>query len=647
MDAYTSLMEFLNTPEKVATRKKTHLYCRECMEGCAPKNYVGSQAERRGRDYCEERGDPNCYGVYGQEDIEAGHEFLQNEGYTDLEIDDVKAWLNPSFWLRINVHLKGKDFEPYWYQDRCLRCTAEKKVLRMSRRSGKTEFLASYLLYKIFNPPFAFYQLLVICPAQAQAKEVYDKMMAFLESNPRLSSTLKITKTPYFEFIVLATQCRVRIFTAGSHSGNKALGVRGQGGNELIMDEMDYLEEDDISTITPILTDEGGGRFIGASTLKGTETLFYKYCHTTNIKEFYVPFKARPDWTPAKEQDARDTARTELAWDLEYNVVWAGKVDGVFQRSYVMAAFNARKFEYSAMTPTPGWQYFMGVDWNGNNNGTRIMIIGFNPQDGQLYSVHKAVVAYKDWTQTKAINRIIALNRTWKPIRVMLDNGFGQFQDEVLRGFGKGSGIELAQGLAPKTEESVADARLYDTVEVVDFGSTIVVPNLYTKRDEEYQAKNFLVENLQRILEQTSIRLAADEELKRQLLEYVVAKYSIRNYAVYKGGVSGDHDLDALMLACFGFAKSMHREFQESTPVVGVGVVKKALEALQREEEEHRHPATTKQDKTEMPQAPAIVLPAVDNGMYRRTLDKGTPSRVIGGSRSGLNIDRLFFNRRS
>lgn len=634
-DAYSALHSFLDTPAKVEARRGTHPYCQECLKGCSSKNYIGSQVERRKRDFVIERGDPDCKGVYSQEDIVDGFNYLQAVGFHEITFEDVKSWLNPSYWLKTNVSLKGQDFDPYWYQDRCLRCTAEKKVLRMSRRAGKSAMLAAHILYMLFNAPTTFFKMLVICPTQTQAKEIWDNINNYLESNPVLQDSVKFRQTPYFEAIVVATKCGVRIFTAGSKSGNKALGVRGQGANELIMDEMDYLEEDDITTITPILTDAGGGRFLGASTLKGTETLFYKYCHTTKVKEFYVPFRARPDWNLEKEMDARDTSKTELAFDLEYNVIWVGKLDGVFQRSYVLGAMNTKKYHYRDMFPKPDWTYYIGVDWNGNNNGTRIVLTGYNPADNCLYVVSKEIVAYKDWTQVKALQRIIELNRVWRPELIVIDHGFGQAQDEILRGYGMGSEAEYARGSAPVSPELMADIRLKDIIEVVDFGGNIIVPNLYTKKDEQFNAKNYLIENLQRMFEQGAIRLAQDEDLKEQLLEYVVLKYSNKGYPVYKGGLAGDHDLDALALSAFGFAKTNHREFQKSPVVTAVGIANKALEALKAEEPE-AHPATEKEEKrdksnkTSNAMAGSVILPEVATNHFKKIMQYGNIDRSIG-----------------
>ena len=612
-DAFEHLKAILDTPEKIEARKKAHPYCQECLTGCNKKFYVGSQPERRAREYCLERGDPECVGIYTQEDYEFGYQQLKKDGY-NLTLEEIKGFLNPSFWLSTNVTLKGKEFSPFWYQDRALRCTSKKMVLRMSRRAGKSELLAGRCVHRLFNSKHTYYRMLVICPAKAQAKELWDKITDYLSSNPDLNNSVVLKRTPYYEVLIPANGNYVRIFTAGSKSGNQAMSVRGQSGNEVILDEMDYLEADDISTITPIMTDVGGGNFMGASTLKGSETMFYHYCHNTSVKEFYIPFKFRPDWSPLKEQEARDADRNmnELKWDLEYEVKWTARLDGVFQRSFVLAAFNQKKYGYNTYTYNPGWKYLMGVDWNGDNNGTRIMVIGYSPDENKIYTVRKSVVAYKNWTQTKALELIFEMNRTWKPEMIVIDKGFGQFQDEVIRSVGQ-QAEQVLWSNEDASDDIRTDARLKDILHVVDFGGTIEIPNLYTKRDEKVQAKQFLIENLQRMFEQGSICLAQDEELRSQLLDYVVDKFSIKGYPVYKAGLSGDHDLDALALACFGFSKKYHHEFQQSKPVIAVAMATKPMEYMSQGNGELTNPAL-REEKEEEKQ---IVMPIVQRDFFK------------------------------
>lgn len=584
-DAYTFLKEILDTPERIAKRKAMHPYCQECLYATNPKNYIGSQPERRSRETTKERGDPECVGIYLKEDFEYGYTELQKAGYVQVTLDDVVDWLNPSHWVQKNLSLTGTEFKPYWYQDRTLKCTARLKALRKGRRAGKTEFIAAYAVYRLFNPPKPFWKILITCPQQPHSKEIYEKINEFLTANPALIDSVIIKKTPYFELKVKGTRARLRIFTAGSKSGNKALGVRGQGANEIVLDETDYLSEDDTNTISPILTDPGGGMLLAASTLNGQEnTFFYKLCHMTSVKEFYIPFRARPDWTPEKEQLARDTCANELTWELEYNVRWVGQVAGVFQKQFVGIAFNRHPYTYEDMKFNPGWKYYLGIDWNGDNNGTRLVVVGFDPGKKILYTVAKEIVAYEGWTQTKAISKIIELNRIWKPDLIVIDRGFGQCQDEIIRlvGIEADKAVHMNKDLGDSIK---SDARLKDIVEVVDFGGTIVIPNLFTKTDEQKYAKQYLVENLQRLFELQAINLAEDDTLKHQLLNYVVGKFGTKG-PVYKAGKEGDHDLDALALACFGFAKKCHYEFQESDSVIAAVVVKKSAEQLQAESEE-------------------------------------------------------------
>lgn len=640
MDLYSTLKEFLDTPEKVERRKLNHPYCQECLAGVNPKSYIGSQPERRSRELVIERGDPACSGIYLQEDYELGLAYLHSLGHTELTLHDVKCWLNPSYWITTHLSLKGEPFKPYWYQDRALKCTTKQKLLRMSRRAGKTEMMAALILYLLFMSPTPSYKILALCPQKPQAKEIFDHIMELRESNDDIMDATRIRQSPYLEVTVLATKNRLRIFTAGSKSGSKALSARGQGAQLLILDEMDHLSDDDVATITPILTDIGGGNFIGASTLKGPETFFFRYCHTTNIKEFYVPFKARPDWTPDKEMTARDSCMSQLQWDLEYDVKWVGQISGVFQKMFVAAAFTKKRYQYGSLDYSPEWSYFIGVDWNGDNNGTRIMVIGYDPHTRRVYSIQKDIVSFEGWTQSAAITRIVELNRAWNPKRIVIDKGFGQFQDEVIRSVGLAAEMDLVRNPDLQGDAIHADIRLKEIVDVVDFGGKIDIPHVYTTPDgvQKY-AKQYLIENLQRFFEQGDICLAQDDELRIQLVDYVVAKFSNKG-PVYKAGLAGDHDLDALALAVFGFAKVFHPEFRESKPVLATGIVTASLEELKQAMNSERVTAPKRQELRE--EQPKKFLPAYATDNYKKNLKAYTGLRSISTGKSGISIDRIF-----
>lgn len=628
-DVYVRLKELLDTPERIDLRKKTHPYCVECLTGCNPRTYKGSQPERRKRDYVIECGDPKCTGVYTADDVNYAYAELKKDGNT-FSKEDIRGYLNPSYWLANNTSIKGEPTQLWWYEDRVIRCTASKKVLRMSRRAGKTELMSALVSYLLYMAPRPYFEVLAVCPQQPQAKEIFEKSLDLITSNPELQNSAVDKRTPYFEIKVPATMNRMRIFTAGSKSGSKALGVRGQGANLLILDEMDYLQDEDISTIMPITTDQAGCDFIGASTLKGTETFFYRFCHTTNIKEFYIPFKSRPDWNEEKNEEARRTCPTQLHWDLEYDVEWTGKIDGVFQKPFINSAFGRKKFSYGDFKYNPKWNYFIGVDWNGDNNGTRIMVLGYCPLDNMLYTIDKHVVSQKGWTQTVAINEIIKLNRKWCPDRLVLDKGFGQFQDEVIRSVGLAAQVDVAKG--DTSPEAMADAKLTSIVDVVDFGGKIEVPHLYTKIDgEEKYAKQYLVENLQRVFENEEIHLAQDDELRAQLLDYVIAKFASKG-VVYKAGVAGDHDLDALALATFGFSKIFHPEFRERRLVSTASIVKQSKEVIETDaanKESERILSKDREDKkVNSSKSTSIIAPLFNNG-FNRASKSNIASRSI------------------
>jgi len=84
-----------------------------------------------------------------------------------------------------------------------------------------------------------------------------------------------------------------------------------------------------------------------------------------------------------------------------------------------------------------------------------------------------------------------------------------------------------------------------------------------------------MVENFQRFFEQKDFNFSReDEELKQQLLGYGAPRQSAKGFPIYKADPEfGDHDLDAVMLALFGFNQEMSPEFRKKDYLMDFGFV--------------------------------------------------------------------------
>jgi len=536
--------------------RRTHPYCLDCKLKC----------QESGKDW--DTVIKKCHGIFDELDYE------ELAAVNEIPVQEIKELMDPAEWIYQNL-----GFVPYWYQHRTLKCTSIRRALRWGRRTGKTEIIAAYVLYICFTN--AKKKVLCVTPAKSQVKEINDRIFKFLNANPSLAADVtRSVQQPYYE-IVFQNESRIRFFVAGQSGGaNAGSQVRGQEADLIFIDEMDYLDDAATTAVLPILSDpkrDGDPvEFIASTTPTGRESAFYHMCQNDSYKEFHYPSWCRPDWDEEKESEARRESRTQAGYDHEYLAEWGTKSDGVFRRSDVLGAqeryryFNDVGFdtsiEWPEMKPYPAhWRYIMGVDWNGPGNGTRIVIIGYDPTRGKFILVYREAVSVEKFSLSHAIERMVEINRLWRCQSAYIDAGFGQMQDETLRAIGRAALIEQTHG----REFHPADLMWSESLHAVDFGSWLTYDTTEEGKrvEKKIPIKNYMVENFQRFFEQQDFWFSrSDEELKQQLLGFSVARQSAKGYPIYKGDPeAGDHDLDATMLALFGFNQEMSPEFRKKS----------------------------------------------------------------------------------
>jgi hypothetical protein len=94
------------------------------------------------------------------------------------------------------------------------------------------------------------------------------------------------------------------------------------------------------------------------------------------------------------------------------------------------------------------------------------------------------------------------------------------------------------------------------TLKPYDFGSAIEIRDPFTKELRKKPAKGFLVESAVRRFESGDIMIPKqDEQLKKELLGYIVKHVTVTGQVVYTtvDDAVGDHNLDAFMLSLVAF----------------------------------------------------------------------------------------------
>jgi hypothetical protein len=445
--------------------------------------------------------------------------------------------------------LEGKSAYHRPYQKEALQCSSRRRVMRWGRQLGKSEVLVVAVLFaacthKNFN-------VIIVTPYQVQIDMIFKRLETMIKSSKPISNSIKRNvKAPNYK-IELHNGSQISGFTAGTKSGGNADAVRGQAAQMLVLDEMDYLGSQDVASVLSVITNYPNATVWISSTPTGKREKFYEICHSPLYKEIHHPSMMNPLWDEDLEAFFRGEF-TSIQYEHEVLASFGEQEQGVYQNSYVTEAMD--DYKYSDMKPSTDWIYAIGVDWNDVRIGTTICVTGYNPLQNEFRIFTREVVSREGWTQHAACQRIIDLNRLWKPRSIYVDFGFGGTQFEILKKVGWDAISD------PQRGKTHPDSKLREIVKQYDFGSKVTIKDLFTKQDIDKAAKPFLVENSVRRFEQKTIKFSKyDIQMEKELRGYVVDHITSIGTPVYKQGNEkvGDHNLDALNLSLVAFTLEM------------------------------------------------------------------------------------------
>lgn len=412
----------------------------------------------------------------------------------------------------------------------------------INHNSGKSWTITIKALHKMVTN--RGYRVMVITPGQAQLDLIFDRLDDFIENSPYLKTSKETYRKTPQRWIELTNGS----FMIGFVSGND--GMRGQAADMIIIDEADYLQTDDLSAITAILTEHKNTILIVASTPTGKREQFYKWDHDPAFRSFHFPSMCRPNWDESMELEMKKE-NPGVRYIHEILSDYGEIADGVFQHNHIDRALAYGDYMYSDSEPREGCVYCIGIDWN-PVHGTEIVVIETDPkQKKPQYKVVDCGQVFREGsTQIQAINEIIRLNRKWHPEFIYVDRGAGSVQ------------IELLQELGSQAEPNTPDKRLESIVKAIDFGSKIEMRHPVDGTIYKEYAKPAVVENAIRYLEADHIVISKyDLNLIRALRGYIVDKISANGRPIYRmvNDDIEDHRLDAWMLAMFAFTMEFSR----------------------------------------------------------------------------------------
>jgi replicative DNA helicase len=532
------------------------------------------------------------------------------------------------------------------YQEKTLKCTARRRVLRWSRRTGKTDAISIEIVYQMFSNDGV--KVVLIAPHKPQVEEIVNRVKGFIHSNPLLYSCVTRDRAAPFYELVITNGSRLRGFAVGSSGGNEGVTVRGQDADYIYIEEMSYVDDSALDgAVLPILQTSPDTYLIGFSTPTGAKDMFHDFCkNSPEYKEFHYSYRVLP-WYKNVEADRH--RYTEIKWLTEFEAEFPSPEDGVYRTSYVDRA--QREYKYEDMLYDYRWRYVIGTDWN-EVHGTEIVVVGWNIAAKRFQIVDAVCVEKSEFTQLRGIAKLVEMTKKWRPSFIYIDaGGGGSTNYEVLR-------KTSMEARRPGGDKEVA--KLLDILKKYDSGASIEARDPVSGKMEKYPAKQFMVSASVRMFEQDIIRISvADQTLVSQLHNYIIKRITPTGNPVYdtREPSIGDHRLDALNLALV----AIHLEFGDlhmtnlvtkALPVPGPRTMRNNMERSTLSSEDGHGSPEDRRLLDSSTDTSTIMLPGRVAGIKRKSTRPGwahdeedkvmarIAQRRRGRSRAGNNLPR-------
>jgi replicative DNA helicase len=503
-------------------------------------------------------------------------------GFTSDEISMIEVYTNPVQWASTHLHWDARD-----YQNKILQtgASAKQTVLRLGRRLGKTECMCILIWWHAFvqpnKGPNNQYDILIITPYETQIDLIFKRLQQLLDMSPELKASVKRDIKHTFE---LKNGTVIKGLTAGTKSSSGAANTRGQRADLIVLDEVDYMGEDDITNILNIRNEAPERiKIVAASTPSGRRASFYKWCvsaPTNGWREVYAPstvnpemLKYNPDTGRTYLEDLKEEL-TEVRYVQEVMAEFGDEEMGVYQKRHVDEAVKLGKqlaiIDNKVNMPKRGPR-ILGVDWDKYGASTNMVGVEYITELNTFAMFNRSEIPSTEFTYDIAVKKIIELNNRYDYDYIYIDAGHGEMQIEQLKLHGMKH---------PETG-------LHKKIVRVNFSEKVKVRDPITKIRESKDIKPFMVNNVVLLFERGQFAFnPTDKETIKQFEDYHIERFGTNGRPVYTE--KNEHIHDCIMLAIHGFTmkyndmfKVKHSSFigkidafsktPESVPVRGMG----------------------------------------------------------------------------
>lgn len=520
---------------------------------------------------------------------------------------EILVTANPVLWAKVYLDWEAREYQvPMLTEMRKSRSL----VFRLGRRLGKTDSICVGILwfaYTQYNKgPNPQYNIIIATPYETQINLIFTRLKQLYDHSPLLLGCMTREIQHRVELTVDGVTSIIEGFTAGaSNASAGANNTRGQRGDVVILDEVDYIGSKQIANIFQ-LRNEAPERikFICASTPTGKHEDYYRWCtgaskkyfpseedirnnefHGYKIKqvpgkegngwtEIYAPsnvnkevLKINPESGQTYLQDMKDQY-SQMVYAQEVMAEFGEENVGVYQKKYIeMAIEEGIRTKHAYITKWDAetrYEYLkntqgrnircLGVDWDKYGAATHMVCIEYDrfhqTESGMVVPVFKVLfheeIPRGEFTYTNAENKIIRLNDEYKFDWIAIDRGYGETQAEHIRQYGI----------------MYPESHLAEKLVAYQFSENIEVTDPFTRKKEKKPLKPFMVNNSVSIFEKGGIVLdPEDKYLKEQLEQYRVISISQAGKPIYSS--ENEHALDAMNLALLVFAQHYDKLLQK------------------------------------------------------------------------------------
>lgn len=325
-----------------------------------------------------------------------------------------------------------KRLEPVWRphpgQRTFLLNAAKTKVLACGRRWGKTDVCAVQVLRRLLGPTPSRH--LLLAPTLEQAKILFHRLLDLLDRLSAHEGWTLSAKPRASPFPLLRWDGHEVV----ARSGFAERSLRGQGADDIVVDEAAYVPESLIAEVAMPMMATSNGEMTLISTPRGRNHFwrFFEFglAGRHGVWSFTAPSESSP-YVSADFLAVQRELISPRAYEVEYEAKFTDLEGAIFTEDVVNGCL------VPALPAGISGPYTIGIDWGRHHDATSVAVVAGTRK--QCWLVHQLSIVGE--VMGRQIERIAELLRRYRARRITCDEtGLGSIALDMLRETPEGAG---------------------------------------------------------------------------------------------------------------------------------------------------------------------------------------------------------------